>query len=468
MIESTNTNELQGQYELDDLLPRHEATGNREQEWPEGYDAEGHLLNEDYPPIPKPSPVGVCAAMPLGEGGTAQAVTEEVSDTPTTANAPTDPTDIPITPQTSADAARLTALATEIKVITEQTRATVISAALAVGKRLIEAKSICPAGRWLEWLETAVAYSERKAQDMMRLYLEYGRDGSIPDSIAALDYSKAVALLAAPADQREALAEQAQADDLSVRQLQQEIKRINAEKLKAQMQIAGLEKQLDTAQGHIEQLTDEGNRQDQAIVDRDREIEAKEAELKETKRVLADAAQKVSLAQAKAAAAEASVEELRKLHSDAEDRAAKSAQRASDAVNRANQTAKDLAEARAKIQALSEAAAAASASANGPEVQTVEVVPESVQRELDQLRRDLAEARATRSGDYQSPPSSHAATATEKFKWFYLNQMQPTFKTALTLLKEVAQEDGHAADAFATALTNACKVLMNQLGVNES
>ena len=457
MIESTNTNELKGQYELDDLLPRHEATGNREQEWPEGYDAEGNLLNVDYPPLQKPSPVG--------EGGP-RSGPEEVSDTPTTANAPTDPTDITITPQTSADAARLTALATEIKVITEQTRATVISAALAVGKRLIEAKSICPAGRWLEWLETAVAYSERKAQDMMRLYLEYGRDGSIPDSIAALDYSKAVALLAAPADQREALAEQAQADDLSVRQLQQEIKRINAEKLKAQMQIAGLEKQLDTAQEHIEQLTDEGNRQDQAIVDRDREIEAKEAELKETKRVLADAAQKVSLAQAKAAAAEASVEELRKLHSDAEDRAAKSAQRASDAVNRANQTAKDLAEARAKIQALSEAAAAASA--NGPEVQTVEVVPESVQRELDQLRRDLAEARATRNGDYQSPPSpAPAATATEKFKWFYANQMQPTFKTALSLLKEVAEENGKAADAFATALTNACKVLMNQLGVSE-
>lgn len=466
MIESTNTNELQGQYELDDLLPRHEATGNREQEWPEGYDAEGHLLNEDYPPIPKPSPVGVCAAMPLGEGGTAQAVTEEVSDTPTTANAPTDPTDIPITPQTSADAARLTALATEIKVITEQTRATVISAALAVGKRLTEAKSICPAGRWLEWLETAVAYSERKAQDMMRLYLEYGRDGSIPDSIAALDYSKAVALLAAPADQREALAEQAQADDLSVRELQQEIRRLNAEKLKDQMKIEGLEQQIDTAQGHIEQLTDEGNRQDAAIIDRDRQLEAKDDELKAAKRVIAEAAEKVSLAQAKAAAAEASAEELRKLHSDAEDRAAKSAQRASDAVNRANQTAKDLAEARAKIQALSEAAAAASA--NGPEVQTVEVVPESVQRELDQLRRDLAEARATRSGDYQSPPSSPAATATEKFKWFYLNQMQPTFKTALTLLKEVAQEDGHAADAFATALTNACKVIMNQLGVNES
>ena len=46
--------------------------------------------------------------------------------------------------------------------------------------------------------------------------------------------------------------------------------------------------------------------------------------------------------------------------------------------------------------------------------------------------------------------------------------MQPTFKTALSLLKEVAEENGKAADAFATAMTNACKVLMNQLGVSES
>lgn len=52
----------------------------------------------------------------------------------------------------------------------------------------------------------------------------------------------------------------------------------------------------------------------------------------------------------------------------------------------------------------------------------------------------------------------------EKFKWFYSNQMKPTFSTALTLLREVAMEDGHAANMFATALTNGCKQLMNQLG----
>ena len=510
MIESENTNELKGQFTLDDLMPGREGTGTAE-----GYDAEGHLLNVDCPPLQKPFPGGASgdreaetssdpgeagATFPNGgrlEGAqtSAEANGAEVSggkvlsDTPDTAGdgdtiktvttadggvsgepSPSD-TEAGIVAE---DADRLTALATEINAITEQTRGVVISAALAVGKRLIEAKSICPAGRWLEWLERAVAYSERKAQDMMRLYLEYGRGGSIPESIAALDYSKAVALLAAPAEAREALAEKAAGEDLSVRGLQDEIRRLKAEKLKDQTRIDGLEAQIDTARDNIQELTDEGNRQDAAIVERDRQIERKEEELKAAKRVIADAAEKVSLAQAKAAAAEASAKELRKLHSDAEDRAAKSAQRASDAVNRANQAAKDLAEARAKIQALSEAAAAAAAVE--PEVQIVEVVPEDVQRQIEQLKRELAEARAmggtTSSGPAKAGPPSKTGegsevSAAEKFKWFYANQMKPTFTTALNLLKEVAQEDGHAADAFATALTNACRVLMNQLGTGE-
>ena len=465
MIESERTNELRGQYELSDLLPKNEGTG-----MPEGYDEEGRLLNVDYPPIQKPSPVG--------EGVSASALTDEVfndavmaevgeSDgeaevvpatrTSSGAIAPPSPegkafgeaTDggglLGTTPQTSAD--RLTALATEINAITEQTRGVVISAALAVGKRLIEARSLCPEGRFGECLAASVNYSERKAQDLMRLYQEYGRDGVLPESIAALDYSKAVALLSAPAEAREALAERATAEELSVRQLQQEIRALKAEKDAAQQTLAGVEYELNR------------NKRDLEGVEIERDAAAEN--LKAAQAAIQREREAAMLANAKAAAAEASAEELRKLHSDAEDRAAASAQRASDALDRARQVAKDLAEARAKIAALSEAAAAAAVE---PEVKTVEVVPESMTRELEQLRRDLAEARATQGA--QPQVVSAEASATEKFKWFYGNQMKPTFTTALNLLKEVAQEDGKAADAFATAITNACKVLMNQLGTN--
>jgi len=504
MIERENTNELQGQYTLDDLLPGN--GGNQAAQPMEGYDAEGNLLNVDYPPVAEGAGTGAAtssdppqaaAHLPLkgkafGDEEPKESLPQQAEpavqgkvDFPENACIVPGKTEEVASPQTPADdEARLSALATEINAITEQTRGVVISAALAVGKRLIEARSLCQEGRWLEWLSKSVSYSERKAQDMMRLYVEYGRDGSIPDSIAALDYSKAVALLSAPADQREALAEQAQADDLSVRQLQAEIKRLKEEAAKAQQTIFDQDYKLKRAAREMEDLNDAHadtvanlNAARDAVQRKEEDfyaaLDQKEAELKETKRVLADAAEKVTVAQAKTAAAEAAAEQLRRLRAEAEERADANAQRAGDAVKRANDTAKQLAEAKAKIQALSEAAAAG---APEPEVQTVEVVPEAVQREIEQLKRELAEARAVSAaaGTSSAPdgapsPEGKAkeATAVEKFKWFYANQMQPTFKTALTLLQEVAREDGHAADAFATAVTKGCQVLMNQMGVGE-
>ena len=397
MIESTSTNELMGQYELDDLLDAGE--GKRDGEITDGYDAAGNLLNVDA---------------------------------------------------TDADD-RLSVLATEINAITEQTRGVVISAALAVGKRLVEAKSLCPPGRFGEWLEKSVAYSERKAQDMMRLYVEYGRDGCVPESIAELDYSKAVALLSAPAEAREQLAGKAVEEDLSVRQLNAEIAKLKAEKVKAQMTIDDMSDKLDRQKDEIVRMDENQQNYDRAIVERDAKIKAITVEIEAAKDDL-------RVAQAKATAAEAAAEQLRKLRSDAEERADKNDQRARDAVTRANKTAVDLSEARARIAELETRAA----EAPEPEVRTVEVVPEAVTRELDDLRRQLAEAQANH-GTADAPAGP---TAVDRFKWFYANQMKPAFTTALTLLQEVAREDGHAASLFATALNKGCKQLMDQLGTS--
>ena len=100
-----------------------------------------------------------------------------------------------------------------------------------------------------------------------------------------------------------------------------------------------------------------------------------------------------------------------------------------------------------------------------PEPRTVEVVPESVTRELEALRAQLAEAQAKAAPTVVQAPEG--PTASDRFKWFYSNQMKPAFSTALNLLREVAREDAHAADLFATALTKGCQQLMNQLGTKE-
>ena len=461
MIERDNMGELRGQYELDDLLPVNEGTGNRGQGTgiAEGYDAEGNLMDVEALPEELPHRSGEVAR------SADRAPKSEKEEAP----------------QTSAEG-RLNALAVEINAITEQTRGVVISAALAVGKRLIEAKSLCPAGRFGEWLEKSVSYSERKAQDMMRLYVEYGREGAIPESIAALDYSKAVALLSAPAEAREQLAEKAAEEDMSVRQLQGEISRLKAEKLKAQMVIEDMGFKLDRQKEEISTLDERQQTYDRAIVERDERLRAAEAAVEREHEA-------ASVAMSKAAAAEAAAEELRKMRSAAEDRADANEQRARDAVDRANRTAKDLAEARAKIAAMEEAREQGTGNGDqeAPAERIVEVVPEEITKELADLRARLAEARAnqgTGNGDIERPENSPvdcfqrdgagrpigtgmAATATEKFKWFYNNQMKPAFSTALELLREVARENPKAADLFATALTKGCEQLMNQLGVSE-
>ena len=101
----------------------------------------------------------------------------------------------------------------------------------------------------------------------------------------------------------------------------------------------------------------------------------------------------------------------------------------------------------------------------GSDCDSREVVPEAVTKELEALRARLAEAEAKAAPTVIQAPEG--PTASEKFKWFYANQMKPAFTTALSLLQEVAREDAHAADLYATALTKGCQQLLNQLGTKE-
>lgn len=94
------------------------------------------------------------------------------------------------------------------------------SAILEIGRRLIEAKNQLEHGAWTDWLRERVDFSERSAQNFMRLAQEYQN----PQTFADLGASKALALLAIPADERERFAAEADARHCSVRELQEAIK----------------------------------------------------------------------------------------------------------------------------------------------------------------------------------------------------------------------------------------------------
>ena len=319
--------------------------------------------------------------------------------------------------QTPADLdaeGRLRMIVAEVRAIEEQVKGVALSGAVAIGKRLLEAKSLVPHGRFGEWLRVNVSYSERRAQDLMRLYETYGRE-TIPESVSALDYSKAVALLSAPEDQREALAERAMEEDMSVRQLQDEVKRLNAEKVKAQMTIGDLEGKVEKQREELQRMDDRENTYDAAIKRLQTDVD--------TLRGSADAANRTAEALRKE-------RDLAKVNADNADR------RASDAVSRANDAQRQLTEARGEIDKLK---------ARGPE--RVEVVPEAVQAELERLRA-------------QKPRGE----AEVRFRLAF-ERLGAEFRAVTAILDEVNAEDADKGAKFAQAVAKACEGMIQMLGV---
>lgn len=134
---------------------------------------------------------------------------------------------------------------TEIRTLTQQAQRMALEYAIEIGRRLTEAKSMIGHGEWAGWLKSEVEFSQSTAQNFMRLYREYGADqvgieGAELKSqaLGTLSVTKALALLALPAEDREEFIEAHDVDALSTRQLEAEIKAVVAERdeLKRQAQ----------------------------------------------------------------------------------------------------------------------------------------------------------------------------------------------------------------------------------------
>ena len=101
--------------------------------------------------------------------------------------------------------------------------------AIEVGRRFVELKASVPHGEWGKWLEYT-GYKRSSADNMMRLFRAYGAEelslfGNVKSqTFGNLGYSKALALLAVPEEDREQFAEEVHAKELSVRELKAKIK----------------------------------------------------------------------------------------------------------------------------------------------------------------------------------------------------------------------------------------------------
>ena len=155
-------------------------------------------------------------------------------------------------------------------------------AVLDIGRGLIEAKSLLSHGEWLPWLNTRVGYSEKTAQNFMRLAREF----SNPQALADLGATKALALLALPADERETFVQEHNVVDMTTRQLEQAIKdrdeaRKAAEAAQAEAHAAEEARAQMEADMAVANAALEGARAEAGQAgDRVRELEGQLAELK--------------------------------------------------------------------------------------------------------------------------------------------------------------------------------------------
>lgn len=101
-----------------------------------------------------------------------------------------------------------------------------------IGKRLLEAKEQLPHGQWEAWLEKSVEFSQGTAKRFMKIASEYGSNRS---ALIDLPYTKLLALLQLPPEEREEFAsaphtvngENKTVQDMTTRELQAAIKEKN-------------------------------------------------------------------------------------------------------------------------------------------------------------------------------------------------------------------------------------------------
>ena len=118
-------------------------------------------------------------------------------------------------------------VAAEIRALT----ASMLSNVIEIGRRMYEAKEMLPHGEFGKWLEEKTGYSTSTASNFMRLYKEYGAEqGNLfgPEikcqTFGNLSYSKALALLSVPAEEREEFVQNHDVEAMSTRELQKVIK----------------------------------------------------------------------------------------------------------------------------------------------------------------------------------------------------------------------------------------------------
>lgn len=259
---------------------------------------------------------------------------------------------------------RAVTLAAEINAIKETVKQTAVHAAIEIGKRLKEAKSLVPYGSWGKWLEERVDYSERTAQNLMALAEEYKYKE--PQAIAGLPLTKAVLLLGVPGEEREQFLAEHPVEEMSTRALKEEIARLNAEKEKQQLTIEELMAKAE-----------EGKPDEEVAAKVQQDAAKTQQKITEAERKAAEAEQRAESAHQRAKQEQAEAEKARQEAAEAKKQMAAEAEKAREARDKAKASEAEAARLREELKA-----------AGQPVIQ--QVPPQDMVEELNRLRATAA------------------------------------------------------------------------------
>lgn len=178
----------------------------------------------------------------------------------------------------------LPVIISEIHIIEQNVAKTALEGAVQIGTRLQEAKERVGHGNFEQWCQENLNYSKRTAENFMKVAREYGDStGLISKAQALADFSitKALSLLKVPEEDRETFIEEHDVEDMTTRELEEEIKRLNAEK--------------ESRSRTIEELNLSLRREGEAVNEAHHEIEELKRKLQDAEKNAADAGEIVKL-----------------------------------------------------------------------------------------------------------------------------------------------------------------------------
>lgn len=317
----------------------------------------------------------------------------------------------------------------EIRTLTQQGQRLILEYAIEIGRRLHEAKSMLPHGQWGRWLREEVEFSQSTANNFMRMFDEYGADQisifgaeAKSQAIGNLPYTKALKLLALPAEEREEFVKTEDVENMSSRELERAIRERDEARKQAQdaeTRLLQAQKNLASAQEDAASVREKLNEARKSVQEADDEAQRNETALRKELEAAMESARKAKEEEQKAKEAMQKAQENAEIPQDRLDKLEK------DAMKKAEEAYKQ------RKNALQDAVAEAERKAKEAQARA-----ESLEKQI-----------------------RLAGGETAQFKLLF-RQVQESFAQMQDMLEKIGERDAETA----VKLRNAVKALAEKIG----